>query len=86
MFVASNKDGDVLRDDFDQYLYPRGDTISCSEGKKKGERMEIGGGKKKARKKEEEREFGMRARRRAIREELSLFSHQNDDFFFSPIF
>lgn len=81
MFVASNKDGDVLRDDFDQYLYPRGDTISCSEekkGRENGDRR----GEKKARKKEEEREFGMRARRRAIREELSLFSHQNDDFFF----
>lgn len=42
--------------------------------------MEMGGGKK-ARKKEEEREFGMCAGKRAIREELSLFSHQNDDFF-----
>lgn len=34
----------------------------------------------KERKTDEEREFGMRAGKRAIREELSLFPHENDDF------
>lgn len=54
MFVASNKDGDVLRDDFDQYLYPRGDTISCSEEKKGRENGDRRGKKKQERKRKKE--------------------------------
>lgn len=78
MLVASNKEVDVLGDGFDRYLsWGGGGRVFLIVKKKKGERM---GGEWRAR--EEEREFGMRADKREIREELSLFSHQN----FSLIF
>lgn len=48
--------------------------VSCSE-EKEGERTEAG-----AREKERGRRFGMCAHKKAIREELSLFSHENYDF------
>lgn len=52
--------------------YPRGETVSCSERKKK----EGEAGEKRERKMKKETLECMLA----IREELSLFPHENDDF------
>lgn len=48
---------------------------------KRERKWEMGqGSRRKAREKEEEREFGIRAGKRAIMKELSLVSHEKDDF------